>query len=213
MLVFLLVIAVAAAFALVLAGGGDRAKRSLFLRRTALAAMSVSTALIGLFIASEALTDPGGWRATALVSAWLVPLAALSVLAWYRPAWAGAVLGAAVAGAAALAIWFAVDPGGLRAFEDHTGPVRAVLTVVLAMPVTLFGWHRPISGAVMLLVLAMVPPAVSLIGSSHGEPSLLAVSTVPVFAGLLYLAAGPLSPRPGTSSPTGPRSRAATGPR
>ena len=185
-LFFLLLAAVIAVAAFLMRGRGPAA-HAMFLRRTGLTFICVSTLLIGVFVAAEALSDPGGWRAISLIALWLLPMAGLSALAWFRPGWAAIPLAILTAGTIALAIWYAADPGGWRDFENSIGPVRALVTFTITLPVALLGWRRPVTGGVMLLVLGLAPLAVSALGSGFGAASLTAVSTPPVLTGVLYL--------------------------
>jgi hypothetical protein len=191
--------AVIAVTAFLMRGQGSAA-HAMFLRRTGLTFLCVSTLFIGLFVVGKTFADPGGWRAAALTALWLLPMLTLSVPAWYRPA-----------GTIALAVWFAADPAGWRAFMDWAGPVRALVTFAATLPIGLLGWRKPLTGGVMLLVLGLAPVTVSLTGSGFGAASLIAVSTPPVITGVLYLLAEIIerraaSPEPGqiTSPRTGP---------
>ncbi len=195
-----IVLAVIAAAAFLMRGRGPAAGAR-FLRRTGLTFISATTLFIGPFVAGETLADPGGWKAAGLVALWLVPLAGLSVLAWYRPGWATIPLAGLTAGTIALAVWFAADPGGWRAFEDHTGPVRALVSFAITLPIGLLGWRKPVTGGVLLLVLGIVPVAVSAAGSGFGAVSLTAISIPPVLTGLLYLLAELIGRRAASNGP------------
>ncbi len=173
------------------------------LRRGALIFMAAVTTLTGLFIAGETIADPGGWLAAAMIALWLVPLAVLSLLAWYQPGWAVTALAILLAGAVAVAIWFAVDPAGWHGFENAHGPVRAVISFILALPAALAGWRRPLAGAVLLLVLGLAPLAISAAGSAAGSVSLLAVSVPPLIGGAAYLLAALAARRSASAPPPG----------
>jgi hypothetical protein len=187
-ILFVLVMLVSAVVAL--AAGRRGMTAAVLARRTALAFAAICTLLIGLFIAGETFADPGGWLAAGITALWLVPLAALSLLAWYRPRWAVAALVILLAGVTGLAIWFAADPAGWRAFEDSHGPVRAVVSFILVLPSALAGWHRPAAGAALLLPLGLIPLAIATAAAgAFGASSLAAVSIPAVLGGLLYLLA------------------------
>lgn len=174
---------------------GDPGQRARVLKQTALGVMAFITAFFGLFVVGEALTDPGGWTGLGLVAAWLVPLAALAAVAWYRPDWAAPLLAVLVAAVIGVAIWFATNPDGWRAFEDRHGPIRAIISFVLAAAVALLGVKRTAVAGVLLLVLGVVPVVVSSLGSSLGLVSLAMVSVASVLAGVLYLWSAALANR------------------
>lgn len=159
-----------------------------FFRDTALAFSAACTAVIGLFLAGDTIADPGGWQAAGLIALWLAPLAALAVLAWWQPGWATAALAVLLAGAVALAVWYAADPAGWSSYENHHGPVRAVVSFVLLLPAGLAGWRRPLTGAVLLLVLGLAPVAISA-AAGHLSASFTAISGPAAVGGLLYLLA------------------------
>lgn len=168
----------AAAAALVLmafAAGRSAAGRGRLLRRTALV-VTIGYAVLGsVFVAVETFTDPGGWEAAGMVTAWALPLIGLGLLAWYRPAASTIVLTAATAIALLLNVWFVIAPDTGRSFESHTGPVRALTTFVIAVALGVLGWHRPRPAGVLLLVLGLGPPLLA--GLAGGVPLSAASST------------------------------------
>ena len=168
----------------------DTAGRGRLLRRLALGLTLGYAALGAVFVAGETFTDPGGWPAVGMVAAWAVPLAGLGVAAWYRPAASTKVLAAATALALLLSLWFAVAPQAWRSFEDHTGPVRALVTFVIAVPLGLLGRDRPVPAGVLLLVLGLGPAVLA--GIAGGVPlsassSTGAASVPALVVGGLYL--------------------------
>lgn len=97
----------------------------------AFAILSSFCLLAGLFVAGEALEDPGGAAGLLLLVSWLVPALVLIAVAAWDPRWASwvfAVLTAAVVASAM--VWSAV--GDARLVEDRIGPVRAVVVIALA---------------------------------------------------------------------------------
>lgn len=174
---------------LVLARLGSTADRARFLQRVGLVLMAIFTVVGTAWLAAEAFTDPGGWNAAGLVAMWLVSLVVLLAIAWYRVAWATVLLGVLTAGVVILSVWFAVDPEAWQAFENNNGPVRAISSLVLAAPIALLGWRRPLPAGVLLVVLGVVPVALSAAGTFSGVKSLAAVSLPPVLTGILYLLA------------------------
>jgi hypothetical protein len=185
----------------------DRVKRARFLRRAGFTVMALSTLLVGVFAIGEAFDDPGGWEAAGLTAAWVLPLAALGTLAWFRPAWSVPVLAALTAAVIGLSVWFAVNPESWRSFENRNGPIRDFLVLVLAAAIAVLGLKRTAIAGALLLVLGVAPIAISSLGSRGGFGSLAVVSLAPVVAGVLYLlAALPRShPARPESTEAGPR--------
>lgn len=102
-------------------------------------------------------------------------------------------------------MWFAVDPGAWRSFEDAHGPVRAIGVFVLMLPLALLGWRRPRLAGWMLLTVGLVPAlAVSTTGL-EGFHSTMAVGVPAMIDGVLYLlssvSTGHTARRPGGSRP------------
>ena len=181
-----------------------------FFRGTALAFSAACTAVIGLFLMGDTIADPGGWLAAGLIALWLAPLAALAVLAWWQPGWATAALAVLLAGAVALAVWYAADPAGWIGYENQHGPVRAVVSFVLLLPAALTGWRRPLTGSVLLLALALGPVIITA-AAGHLAASFAATSIPAAIGGLHNLLAviaarQPVHPaRPGSAPPAHPR--------
>jgi hypothetical protein len=196
-----------------LARQSDPQKRARILKRAGFGVMAFITAFFGLFAVGETFTDPGGWVALGLVVAWAVPLAALAGVAWYRPDGATRLFAVLIAAVIGASVWFAVDPQGWRAFEDRHGPIRAILTFVLAAAVAVLGVQRTAVAGLLLLVVGVVPVVVSSLGSQLGLASLAVVSSAPLIAGVLYLwsaaLAGHSAPPEGIHARPEDRSKAA----
>jgi hypothetical protein len=174
--------------------------RARFLKWAGFTLMALSTVFAGAFIVGETFTDPGGGKAAGLVAAWAVPLLVLAALAWYRPGWAVRVLAVLTAAVIGMSVWFAVSPRG-------KGPTEAVLTFALAAAIALLGLKRTATAGVLLLVVGIVPVAVSSLVRGHGGfGSLAAVSFAPVVTGVLYLLSALMTGRPA------PTARADAGP-
>jgi len=142
------------------------------------------------FIAGEAMSDPGGLRGAGLVALWTVPWAALAVFAWFRPERATVVLAFLTAAVVVLAVWFALDPGGWRSFENGHGPVRAIGVFVLMLPLALLAWRRPRIAGWMLLIVGLVPVLAASVAGGAGRAGLsstLAVGAPAAIDGILYL--------------------------
>jgi hypothetical protein len=89
-------------------------------------------------------------------------------------------LSAAVIG---VSVWFALNPQAWRAFEDRHGPIRAIVAFVLVAAIAVLGLKRTAVAGVLLLVVGVVPLAVSSLGSLLGFASLSVVSAAPAIAG------------------------------
>jgi hypothetical protein len=122
-----------------------------------------------------------------------------------RPDWATRLFAVLIAAVIGASVWFAVDPQGWRAFEDRHGPIRAILSFVLAAAVAVLGVQRTAVAGLLLLVLGVVPVVVSSLGSQLGLASLAVVSSAPLIAGVLYLWSAALAGRP--ASPEGIHAR------
>jgi hypothetical protein len=171
----------------------DPLRRARLLKRAGLGVMAVVTALFGLVVAAEMFTDPGGWTALGLVAAWAVLLVILAAMAWYRPEGATRLFAVLIAAVIGVSVWFAANPEDWRGFEDRHGPIRAILSLVLAAAVALLGVKRTAAAGVLLLVLGVVPVVVSGLGSPLGLASLAVVSSAAVIAGVLYLSSAALT--------------------
>jgi hypothetical protein len=190
----------------------DPGLRARGLARVGASAMGVFAIVFGVFIVGETFTDAGGVPAPWLILTWLAPLVLLSAFAWARPAWATPVLAVLTAVIALAAVWFAVDPDAWRAIENGIGPIRALATFVLGVALAALGLRRPAAAGWMLLVLGVVPVAVSSLGGAQGFSSLSVVSFMPVITGTLFLAADRMSRHAAASgaAPAGPVRQAKT---
>jgi hypothetical protein len=166
--------------------------RARVLRRSGLALMALFTVFITLFIAGEALVDPGGWEGVGMIASWVLPIAGLAALAWYRPGAATIVLAVLTGVIVLVSVWYALDSGGWRSFEDDIGPVRAVATFVVQAPLALLGWKRPRAAGTLLVIVGVVPVLISGLGTQGwgvAAGSLFALSSPGVVSGILYLLA------------------------
>jgi hypothetical protein len=161
-------------------------------------ALATST-LFGLFVILETFNDPGGWKAVGLVSLWLVPLAALAGVGWYRPHRARLPIALAVALVLSMAMWRAVDLGAWRRFEDRHGPVAAVAAFALGAALAFYAYRRPRLGGALMVLIGAAPPVLSSFGSAgvHSGASIVLLGVPAVVAGLLFLWSALLEgPRP-----------------
>lgn len=186
-------------------------------RGAALVLAGTYVGVVGVFVVGETLADPGGWVALGMLSAWLVPTALLSLLAWHRPALARPVLLGLVVAVVGVFAWSVLDPEAWRAFEDDTGPVRGVVTLALVAPLGILARRQPREAGWLLLALGLAPLVAAGALVLRGGPRLpLSVAVidapVPVIAALLLASARfptvPRVPGQGRGRVPGPPRRA-----
>jgi hypothetical protein len=121
-----------------------------------------------IFIAGETFDDPGGWKAVLLVSAWVIPLLALSLLALLWPDLATKVLVGAVIVVGAFAV---VDSFTGFIDRDVWGPVDTIALFAVAVPCGLLGARRASAAGWLLLTGFAVQMLVSFgrMGEGAGE--------------------------------------------
>lgn len=172
------------------------------LKTVATVVMGAFALLAGLFVVGETVMDPGGWEAVGLVSLWLVPLVALSLLAWWRPGAAAWLLGGLALVALGLLVWSALDPEAWREFEGARGPVLAIGLFAVSVPVAVLGWHRPLVAGVELIGLGLAPlvsvGVLAVTGASDGgmvapQSGLTILVSPLLLVGALFLVAGSVS--------------------
>ena len=183
---FLVIIVIIVLAVVYFARHPDSTSRARFLKRAGFGLMVFVTAVFALFIVGETFDDPGGWAAVGLIALWLAPLAGLAALCWYRPSVAGRVLIVLTVLFVAVTAWATADSDRWRAFEDRNGPVRTIAAFVLTAAVALLGVKRTRLAGILLLVLGVVPLAVSSLG--HLTLGSLALATTSaLITGVLYL--------------------------
>jgi hypothetical protein len=91
--------------------------------------------------------------------------------------------------------WFAADPEAWRVFENNYGPVRAMSSFVLAAPLALLGWRKPLPAGMLLVALGVAPVMLVAAGTFWGLGSLAVVSLPAVLTGILYLLAEAIARR------------------
>jgi hypothetical protein len=176
---------------------GAAARGSRVLRSLALVVAGLTTLVGGAFATGEALDDPGGVTGAGIVASWLVPLVALTVLAWRRPVLARRMLAGLAAALAAVAVTSAVAADSWRSLEDDHGPVRAIAAFALLLPLAVLGWKQPRSAGALLLVVAIAPVVIPELGGGPAGAPALAGALPAALAGLvLLLAAAVRGPSP-----------------
>ncbi len=143
----------------------DPESRAHALRRAGFGWMATFVVLGGLFIAGETFADPGGLAAVGMVLAWLAPLVLLGWLAWTRPGVAEPLLAVLLAGVVIYSIWSVTGWEGYQAFRDQRGPYDAIAVFVVSGALAVLGLHRTLAAAAMLLVAAVVPLTLLVVGS------------------------------------------------
>jgi hypothetical protein len=182
---------------------------STMLRRGACALMLVFALLALPFVLGNLAEDPGGWAAVGISVLALVPLGALSVQAARRPGTALRTLALCVGLLAVYAVVEAFLP------QQGVGPVVAVGTIVLAVPLAVLGLkHARVAGALMVIdgllpFIGLVAAAVRNAdenGGFHLDGSSGAAGMPVLTVGLLLLLAWGLGlrhvahPRPGATT-------------
>ena len=185
-----------------------------FARWVALVTAVLVGLLVGLFLAGEALTEPGGLRGALLVACWMVPLAVRPVMAWRAPRSAPVVLGTCAGAAAVLTLSEPLLAEQWRAWENSVGPVLGVVSFILLVPLAVMGVRRPALAGALLLGLAalgLVVESIGMLGSgaplaaaAGGSSAALALPLAVV--GVLLLVAAGLG-RIGSRDRTPPSSR------
>lgn len=167
------------------------------LRWTAFGLMGWFGVLGCAFMIGETMQDPGGTRGILLVSLWLLPMVIACVVCVARPRVGSWVAAAAVVLLAGMWAWFAVDPQWWRSLMDDRGPVIAIATFAVGLPLALLGLRAPGRAGRMLLATAALPILGTLIGTWSAQvdegglpPRSATVIVLPfVVSGALFLAA------------------------
>jgi hypothetical protein len=174
------------------------------LRWSALGLTPGFVGLVTLFVAGETITDPGGWAGIGGSAVWGAAMLGLSLLAWYRPGGALAVLTVVACAPLAFGVWSLVDYGAAHAWEDSHGPISLVLVVAFCAPAGVAGVFRPRVAGSLILAVSVSPLVLSAVGTgSHFHEALS--------LGLLLAPGGRGLPVPETpAAPTSAAPRAET---
>lgn len=119
------------------------------LRTIAVTLVALVGIVASLFIGGEAFTDPGGWKAVLLITAWALPLVVLSVMALLWPDLSSKVLPVVLA---VVAGWVIVDSLARMIDRDTWGPVGTIAMFAVLIPCGLLGVHRAAEAGWLLLV-------------------------------------------------------------
>ncbi|MDA8262952.1 MAG: hypothetical protein M0Z47_08980 [Actinomycetota bacterium] len=168
----------------------DALGRALALRRVGLGIVLVFATMVGVFMAGEALADPGGWAAVGMICAWTVPLGALTLFAWLRPEPAFRVLRLAAVALIALDTLTLIGVRSVQSFQLSYDPARDVAGVVIMAALGVVGYKLPGQAARLAVVTFALPLAVAVVAESTGDAvSLLLISLLPLVSSAYHLAA------------------------
>lgn len=179
----------------------DAATRASFLKRAGFIVVVGPAAFFALFVAGEALSEPGGWTGLALVAGWALPAAILAVVGWRWPDRALIVFAALTAAVLALELWYASNPDGWRAFEDEHGPISTIVTFVVVATMAFLAWRRPKVGGALMLAVPLASMALATFVHELG-PAAIAAGAAGVVPGVLFLLSAYYSRRAGPARPT-----------
>ena len=168
----------------------DPLARSLALRRVGLGIICVFAAMVGVFLAGEALDNPGGWEAIGMIAGWAAPLAVVALFAWLRPRWALRVFGMAAAVLVALNAMTLVAVHAVEVFARASDPARDIAGVIIMAALGVAGYKIPEWAARLVVIPFVLTLAVSLFSASAGDVvSLILISSPPLASAAYYIAA------------------------
>ena len=180
----------------------DRGRRAGFLKHAGMVLMALFGGFFLLFVVGETVSDPGGWKAVGLITAWLVPLAIVATVAWFRPSIALPILAVLTVAAVGLIGWRALD-SGVRELEDRIGPFTTIAFIVIAVAATALA-HTDVRAAGVILVAIGSAPFLFW-GFSHETDALSVVTMIAgspiVVAGILFLFSARFSDGTRTKAP------------
>lgn len=162
------------------------------LRHTGFAWMVLVGFLGGAFVVGETFDDPGGWAAVLMVSAWLVPLVVLAVLALARPEPAERVF---VVATTVVAVFTLADSAFGIVPRDDWGPVAAIVVFGLGVALGFLGVRRPALAGTLLVTVALAQFLATLLlgvgGEGGGGGGSSGIVVLPLLVGgVLFLLAG-----------------------
>jgi hypothetical protein len=176
------------------------------LRWLAFGLLSAFGLLGSLIVTGEIMTDPGGQQGVLLLAVWLVPMLVACLVCLLWPKIGSWVMGAMLALITGLWAWYAIAPEAWDTFMDDHGPVIAIATLALGLPLAFLGLHEPRRAGWMLLLAGVIPTvgkALEITGSGDSGKA-LEITGLPEFvvSGALFLASGLMhrrEARPGAS--------------
>lgn len=168
----------------------DPERRARALKGAGMGVIAAVGLFFGAFLIGESFADPGGWAAVRLTATWLVPLVAVSALAWYKPGPAMPVLWTLTVAAVALHGWAEFD-SAIREMENRVGPVTMVVLIGVAVAIAFLAHTLPKQAAIMLLVAGISPVVLAAVGPvsvGPGAVGLAIFGTPMVLAAAFWLA-------------------------
>ena len=168
----------------------DPSARSMALLRVGLGIIWVFAAMVGVFLAGEALDNPGGWEAIGMIAGWAAPLAVIALFAWFRSRWALRVFGVASAVLVVLNTMMLVGVHAVRAFERTSDPARDIAGVIVMTALVVAGYKMPYWAARLVMITFVLNLALALFTASAGAVmSLILISSPPLASAAYYIAA------------------------
>lgn len=135
----------------------DRQRIAVFCGKVAFLLALGFGALMTLFLAGEAMTDPGGSQGALITLGWSLPLVGVSIWAWLSPRTYEPYAWASTGVVVAMAAWWAAAPAIATEWMDSTGPILPVAALVAAVPMALWGRAAPGRASIALLVTTIAP--------------------------------------------------------
>ena len=140
------------------------------IRKTVMVAMIGFGFLGGLFAAGYAWQDLGYGQGTLVVASYAVPMAAISWLAWRKPAIALPLLLLGGAAVIVLSLLDASDPMKWKDVWDSVGPVLAISGFSVSVPAAVYGYHQRarLAGTILVAVCGISLFANLIMGTQEG---------------------------------------------
>ena len=168
----------------------DPVARSMALRRVGLGIIWVFAAMVGVFLAGEALDNPGGWEAVGMIAGWAVPLAVVAFFAWVRPRLALRVFGTAAAVLVVVNAMTLVSMHSVQVLERTSDPARDIAGVIFMAALGVAGYKVPDWASRLVMATFVLNLSVSLFtASAGGVISLILIGSPPLASAAYYIAA------------------------
>ncbi len=147
------------------------------MRKVAFYVLNGFAVLATLFISGYAFEDPGGWQAVGMMSAFVLPMLVLGLLAWRFPAGMHAPLLALSLISVVISWSQAYWQESWRDFLNRTGPVLGIGTFALVFGLSVFArYHDELFGGSLMMLVA-ISPILAMFVALGAHASLLGGST------------------------------------